>query len=43
LIAGDAFGARDIDTWEKRIAEELWTGREKPGEGRGMTRFFRIN
>jgi hypothetical protein len=30
LIAGGAFGARPDDTSEQRIAEELWTGREKP-------------
>ena len=43
LIAGDAFGARNIDTPEQGIAEELWTGRGKPRREAGYDRFFRIN
>jgi hypothetical protein len=35
LIAGGALGARYIDRPEKRIVEELWTGREKPGREAG--------
>ena len=40
LIAGDAFGARNIDTSEKRIAEELWPGREKPRREAGYDKVF---
>jgi hypothetical protein len=35
LIAVGGFGARFSDTWEKRIAQGLWTGREKPGREAG--------
>jgi len=40
LIAGDALGARNIDTSEKRIAEELWPGREKPRREAGYDKVF---
>jgi hypothetical protein len=40
LIAGDALGARNMDTSEKRIAEELWPGRGKPRREAGYDRVF---